>query len=136
MTQTHNMPKQTREIRNRWTGAVIHSGETNTIAELAVANRANLRGADLGGADLGEANLSGADLSNDAFPFGTSRLIDLGYSTVRATRITYVGELGWELYVPTEFAVGVYEDLMAAGADACGCALGAHSSATTPPTPR
>jgi glycine cleavage system aminomethyltransferase T len=36
---------------------------------------------------------------------------------VRATRITYVGELGWELYVPAEFAVGVYEDLMAAGAD-------------------
>ena len=49
--------------------------------------------------------------------FGTSREIDLGYSTVRATRITYVGELGWELYVPAEFAVGVYEDLMAAGAD-------------------
>ena len=36
---------------------------------------------------------------------------------MRATRITYVGELGWELYVPTEFAVGVYEDLVAAGAD-------------------
>ena len=36
---------------------------------------------------------------------------------MRATRITYVGELGWELYVPTEFAVGVYEDLMAAGED-------------------
>ena len=41
----------------------------------------------------------------------------MGYSTVRATRITYVGELGWELYVPAEFAVGVYEDLMAAGAE-------------------
>ena len=39
----------------------------------------------------------------------------MGYSTVRATRITYVGELGWELYVPAEFAVGVYEDLMTAG---------------------
>ena len=42
-------------------------------------------------------------------------MISLGYATVRATRITYVGELGWELYVPAEFAVGVYEDLMAAG---------------------
>ncbi|PWN01234.1 FAD-dependent oxidoreductase [Nocardioides silvaticus] len=61
--------------------------------------------------------VSSADLSNEAFPFGTSREIDLGYATVRATRITYVGELGWELYVPTEFAVGVHEDLMAAGAD-------------------
>ena len=61
--------------------------------------------------------LSRADLSDDGFPFATSREIDLGYSTVRATRITYVGELGWELYVPSEFAVGVYEDLMAAGHD-------------------
>jgi heterotetrameric sarcosine oxidase gamma subunit len=59
--------------------------------------------------------LSRADLSDAAFPFGTSREIDLGYSTVRATRITYVGELGWELYVPAEFAVGVYQDLLAAG---------------------
>jgi 4-methylaminobutanoate oxidase (formaldehyde-forming) len=62
------------------------------------------------------ASLSGTDLSDGAFPFGASREIDLGYFTVRATRITYVGELGWELYVPTEFAVGVYQDLMTAGA--------------------
>jgi 4-methylaminobutanoate oxidase (formaldehyde-forming) len=62
------------------------------------------------------ASLSGTDLTDGAFPFGASREIDLGYFTVRATRITYVGELGWELYVPTEFAVGVYQDLMAAGA--------------------
>ena len=61
-------------------------------------------------------SLSGAGLSDRAFPFGTSRQIDLGYFTVRATRITYVGELGWELCVPTEFAVGVYQDLVAAGA--------------------
>lgn len=60
--------------------------------------------------------LSRRDLSDAAFGFGASALIDLGYSTVRATRITYVGELGWELYVPAEFAVGVYEDLMTAGA--------------------
>ena len=61
------------------------------------------------------STLTDADLSDAAFPFGTSQQLSLGYSTVRATRITYVGELGWELYVPTEFAVGVYEDLMAAG---------------------
>ena len=60
--------------------------------------------------------LSRSDLSDEAFPFGSSRQIDLGYATVRATRITYVGELGWELYVPAEFAVGAYEDLMNAGA--------------------
>jgi 4-methylaminobutanoate oxidase (formaldehyde-forming) len=62
-------------------------------------------------------SLSGADLTDDRFPFGTSREIDLGYYTLRATRITYVGELGWELYVPAEFAVGVYQDLIAAGAE-------------------
>jgi len=63
------------------------------------------------------SRLTRADLRDAAFGFGTSREIGLGYATVRATRITYVGELGWELYVPAEFAVGVYEDLMRAGAD-------------------
>jgi heterotetrameric sarcosine oxidase gamma subunit len=61
--------------------------------------------------------LTSADLSDEAFPFGTSQQIALGYATVRATRITYVGELGWELYVPAEFAVGVYEEIMAVGAE-------------------
>ena len=61
------------------------------------------------------AALSTADLGDQAFPFGTSREIDLGYFTVRATRITYVGELGWELYVPAECAVGVFELLTGAG---------------------
>jgi len=61
------------------------------------------------------AGLSRADLSPAAFPFATSQEIDLGYARVRASRVTYVGELGWELYVPSEFAVGVYEQLVAAG---------------------
>ncbi len=63
------------------------------------------------------SRLTSDDLSEDGFPFGTSRKIDLPHATVRATRITYVGELGWELYVPTEFALGVYDELMAAGED-------------------
>ncbi len=61
--------------------------------------------------------LTREDLSDAAFPFATGREIDLGQATVWATRITYVGELGWELYVPTEFAVGVYELLVRTGAD-------------------
>jgi glycine cleavage system aminomethyltransferase T/glycine/D-amino acid oxidase-like deaminating enzyme len=61
------------------------------------------------------SRLSRSDFSDRAFPFGTSREIDLGYATVRATRITYLGELGWELYIPAEFAVGAFEDLTAAG---------------------
>jgi heterotetrameric sarcosine oxidase gamma subunit len=60
--------------------------------------------------------LSGADLSNGAFPFGTSQEIEIGYARVRASRITYVGELGWELYIPAEFAAHVMERLLEAGA--------------------
>ena len=59
--------------------------------------------------------VSGADLSNAAFPFGTSQEIEIGYARVRASRITYVGELGWELYIPAEFAAHVFETLWAAG---------------------
>jgi 4-methylaminobutanoate oxidase (formaldehyde-forming) len=57
--------------------------------------------------------ITGADLTDQAFPFGTSQIVDLGYGNVRATRITYVGELGWELYVPVELAVDVYQALFA-----------------------
>ena len=60
-------------------------------------------------------SMTTADLSNDGFPFGTSRIIDLGYARVRASRVTYVGELGWELYIATEFATGVYDAIVAAG---------------------
>lgn len=61
--------------------------------------------------------LTKTDLSNAAFPFGTVQKIDLGYATVWANRMTYVGELGWELIVPVEFTVGVYEGLMSTGKD-------------------
>jgi len=61
-------------------------------------------------------SLTPNDLSDGAFPFGTSQEIELGYAVVRASRITYVGELGWELYIPTEFMTGVYDEIVAAGA--------------------
>jgi sarcosine dehydrogenase len=60
---------------------------------------------------------SGADLSNAAFPFATWREITIGGAPVRALRITYVGELGWELHLPSEHALSVYERLMTAGRD-------------------
>lgn len=59
--------------------------------------------------------LTDTDLSNEAFPFGTSQEIDLAYARIRATRMTYVGELGWELNIPTEFTLGVYEAILEAG---------------------
>ena len=61
------------------------------------------------------SRLTDTDLSNHAFPFMTSREIEIGYAVIRATRITYVGELGWELYIPTEFATGVYDSIVAEG---------------------
>lgn len=64
------------------------------------------------------SKVSMADLSNEAFPFGTQRLVDVGNVMVRAARVTYVGELGWELHCPVEQAHGVYDALYAADAEA------------------
>jgi 4-methylaminobutanoate oxidase (formaldehyde-forming) len=61
-------------------------------------------------------DLSDVDLSSEALPFGSSRMIDLGLGFVRATRITYVGELGWELLVPSDIAAHVWDTLVTAGA--------------------
>ena len=61
--------------------------------------------------------LTDADLSNAGFPFGATKHIEVGNAKVRATRISYVGELGWELYIPTEFARGVLHAVLEAGAD-------------------
>lgn len=63
------------------------------------------------------ARISDDDFSNEAFPFGTSRIIDVAYARARASRITYVGELGWELYIPTEFATGVFDAIVEAGTE-------------------
>ncbi len=61
------------------------------------------------------ARVSPDDFSNAAFPFGHSREIDLGYARVRASRLTFVGELGYELYIPTEQAAHVHDVLTEAG---------------------
>jgi sarcosine dehydrogenase len=58
-----------------------------------------------------------AELSNAAFPFGTARRIDVGRAVALAVRITYAGELGWELHVPAEQAGLVYDALLEAGQD-------------------
>jgi len=69
------------------------------------------------------SRLTKAPLDNRGFPFGTIRQIGIGHANVLASRRTYVGELGWELYVPTEYAGGVYDALMEAGGKfgACNC---------------
>ncbi|MDP2737509.1 MAG: FAD-dependent oxidoreductase [Pseudorhodobacter sp.] len=68
------------------------------------------------------AAVSPNDFSNAAHPFGTAREIEIGMGLARAHRVTYVGELGWELYVSTDQACHVFEELIAAdpGVTLCG----------------
>lgn len=80
------------------------SSAESVLGVMGPASRALLQG------------LTDADLSPAAFPFATSRRIGLGMVEVRATRISYAGELGWELYIPTEFAAHVHAALVEAGA--------------------
>jgi 4-methylaminobutanoate oxidase (formaldehyde-forming) len=61
-------------------------------------------------------SLSPDDWSNDAFPYLTARKVELGYTPLWALRVTYVGELGWDLLVPTEFGATLYQQLREAGA--------------------
>ena len=55
------------------------------------------------------------DLSNEAFPFRHAHEIEIGYAKVLCIRITYLGELGYELYIPTEQATHVYDRIIEAG---------------------
>ncbi|MEO5850966.1 MAG: FAD-dependent oxidoreductase [Nocardioides sp.] len=63
------------------------------------------------------ARLTDADLSETGFPFATSRMVEVAGTPVRATRMTYVGELGWELMVPWASTASVYDAVLAAGSD-------------------
>ncbi|XP_071498557.1 sarcosine dehydrogenase, mitochondrial-like [Diadema antillarum] len=65
--------------------------------------------------DVLQALISDADLSNDAFPFSTHKIVTVAGHAVRAIRLTFVGELGWELHVPNHAAVDVYKAVMQEG---------------------
>ena len=59
--------------------------------------------------------VTGSDVSNEVFPFGRVKTIGIAGCPVRALRVTYVGELGYELHLPVEYATTVYDALMTAG---------------------
>ena len=61
--------------------------------------------------------LTSVSLANEDFPFATMQQIDIGMATVRAHRISYVGELGWEIHVGADMAVHVLETMLARGED-------------------
>ena len=63
------------------------------------------------------SRLTDTDLSDTTFPYLSARPVHVGYAPALAVRVTYVGELGFELHVPADYGAGVYDDLMAAGAD-------------------
>jgi 4-methylaminobutanoate oxidase (formaldehyde-forming) len=63
------------------------------------------------------ARLTDEDLSDDEFPFLSAREIEAGWAKAWALRVSFTGELGWELYVPTEFVTDLYDRIVAAGAD-------------------
>ena len=73
------------------------------------------------------ATVTDSDLSNGSFPFGASREINIGHATARATRRSFVGELGWELLVPTEMATHVYEALVSSGQEHEMAHIGYHA---------
>lgn len=60
-------------------------------------------------------SLTSADLSNESFPFSTHKVINVAGHDCRAIRLTFVGELGWELHIPNDSCVPVYEAVMGIG---------------------
>jgi glycine cleavage system aminomethyltransferase T len=88
-----------------------HAFVTNVTSAYSVLNVQGPKSRDL------LSRVSNADMSNEAFPFLTLQEIDIGYALVLALRVSYVGELGWELYIPTEFSLHVFDMLVEAGKD-------------------
>ena len=89
--------------------ADAHAGVTDVTSGFAQVNVQGPRSREL------LQSLTSADLSNEAFPFRAARELDIGYARTLCLRITYLGELGYELYVPTEQGVHLYERLVEAG---------------------
>ncbi len=96
---------------NRNLPAAAHAFLTDVTSAYAVIAVMGPRSRDL------MQRLTKAALDNAGFPFGAVREIGIGHGNVLAARRTYVGELGWELFVPVELATGVYDAIMQAGAE-------------------
>ncbi len=118
------------------TSFMVVSGAATRRKDLTWMRRAVRTGEDVAVSDITEeravlglmgpaardvlAGLTGDDLSNEAFPLATSRQIQLGHTHVRAARLSYVGELGWELYIRAAEAAQVMKLLAAADLPALG----------------
>jgi glycine cleavage system aminomethyltransferase T/glycine/D-amino acid oxidase-like deaminating enzyme len=96
-------------------GRAIESDQRVSIADLTSAyGLLSIQGPESRGL---LSRITTADLSNDAFPYLTAQEIDLHHALGFAFRMSFVGELGWELYIPTEFTVSVYDRIVEVGAE-------------------
>jgi 4-methylaminobutanoate oxidase (formaldehyde-forming) len=95
----------------RWTAEGAHASVTDVTSGTTLMTVQGPRSREL------LSRLTSFDLSSEAFPYLTAKEIDVASARVLALRVTYVGELGWELHVPSEFALGVYDALIEAGED-------------------
>jgi 4-methylaminobutanoate oxidase (formaldehyde-forming) len=96
-------------MRRRFRDADAHAFVTDVTSGYAQLNVQGPRSREL------LQSITSVDLSNEAFPFRTAREIDLGFARALCVRITYLGELGYELYIPAEQAVHAYDRIVAAG---------------------
>jgi glycine cleavage system aminomethyltransferase T/glycine/D-amino acid oxidase-like deaminating enzyme len=94
---------------HRHTGDDMHAVATDVTSGFAQINVQGPRSREL------LQSVTSADLSNEAFPFRTARQIDIGFARALCIRITYLGELGYELYIPAEQATHVYDRIIDAG---------------------
>jgi glycine cleavage system T protein len=109
----HDIAWMTRHLP--WDGSVVLEDRTSALCCIGVWGP---RARDL------VASVTEDDVGNEAFPYMAARELHLGAVPVRALRISYVGELGWEIYAPTEFGLALWDLLWSAGerlgAVACG----------------
>ena len=96
-------------LRRRFAATGAHAFVTDVTSGYAQLNVQGPRSRDL------LAAVTSADVSNAAFAFRTARQIDIGFARVLCIRITYLGELGYELHIPAEQAQHVYDRLVEAG---------------------
>ncbi len=107
-------PAATRLADETWIRR--HAGDANVVITDVTAGEGVIAIMGPNARDL-MARVSPDDWSNDAHPFGLARDIEIGYGLARAHRVSYVGELGWEIYTSSDMTAHVYETLTKAGAD-------------------
>jgi glycine cleavage system aminomethyltransferase T len=116
-------PAATRLADETWMRR--HQGDFNVVITDVTAGEAVLAVMGPNARKLMQA-VSPNDFSNAVNPFGTAQEIELGMGTARVHRVTYVGELGWEVYVSADMAAHAFETMMAAGQDIGAKLCGMH----------